>query len=197
MKFISLLLLGALMLGCSEKETDLEKGLNAVTQAETTVIPVLSFQDADTKEVMDYIAKQITTKYPDFQFIISVSSSIPQQEISLQLRDIPASEALRFVSKLSDWRHSYDGPRLHISNDWRSVSDFTYAAFKFPKEVLFDAIPQEGEFIDAKPLLDKMGVRFPEGSQAVYRKSREVLIVKNTRDQIELIEVIIEKSRKR
>jgi len=194
MKHPLYLLLALLWIACSpqtEPKTELELGREAMERLQTVVIPSLSFENTDSHQALEFIASQVRKKYPDFEYLILDEPTATKRTISLNIRNIPAWDALRAITTLGEYHLFFSGPVLKITNSLGCGEDITYRAYRFPKKILIDDEKGQGEFVDVKPLFTKMGLKFPEGTEAVYRQSREILIVRNTVSQLDLIGQIV------
>lgn len=65
----------------------------------------------------------------------------------------------------------------------------------FASPVSAGGSPAPGGRVTAKEVLESAGISFPEGSTVIYNAETSQLIVRNTRDQIELVEALTESLR--
>lgn len=200
MKLLHFSLLLLLLSGCSEKHTpqlsELEQSEKVFSQLTDTIIPHLAFENADVKDMLDFVLVHVKQKHPDIQYVITVDTSIPPTKVSLRLKNVSALNCIRYVTRLGEWRQKISANQILLSNTLSPEgSEFCYSAIKFPQTLLFDEKSESNDIINAKPLLDNLGVRFPDGAEAKYWKSRETLIIKNTQDQIDLINQLVDTNR--
>lgn len=141
---------------------------------------------------------------------------IGDQPITLKLSNVPLAEALRYTTSLVQLKYKVEAyavrvvpmsepegelftniyvvPPTFLSAESGSGGDAGAATSTNP----FESSPSSGTGAPlsgkrtAKQVLENAGITFGEGASAIYTAATSQLVVKNTQDQIELVEAYIE-----
>lgn len=133
--------------------------------------------------------------------------------ISLRLSNVPLAEALRYTASLAQLKYKvepfavkvvpistpdadlftnvYVVPPTFLSTDGGGGGGAA-AADPFADPVAAGGGAGPGSRRSAKEILESAGISFAGGASAIYNKSSSQLIVRNTQDQMELVEAYIE-----
>lgn len=136
--------------------------------------------------------------------------------ITLRLGNVPLAEALRYTTSLAQLKYKvetnavvvvplstpdadmftnvYVVPPTFLSTDAGGGGGGAVAADPFADPVEAGGGALAGRRT-AKDILADAGISFPPGSSAIYNKTSSQLIVRNTQDQMELVEAYIESIR--
>ena len=134
--------------------------------------------------------------------------------ISLRLSNVPLAEALRYTASLAQLKYKvepfavkvvpistpdadlftnvYVVPPTFLSTDGGGGGGGAAAADPFADPVAAGGGAGPGSRRSAKDILESAGISFAGGASAIYNKSNSTLIVRNTHDQMELVEAYIE-----
>ena len=136
--------------------------------------------------------------------------------ISLRLSNVPLAEALRYTASLAQLKYKvepfavkvvpistpdadlftnvYVVPPTFLSTDGGGGGGGggAAAADPFADPVAAGGGAGPGSRRSAKDILESAGISFAGGASAIYNKSNSTLIVRNTQDQMELVEAYIE-----
>jgi len=141
------------------------------------------------------------------------SSAVADTKITLRLKDVPLAEALRYTSSLAQLKYKVDAEGVDIlplstpdadlfTNVYQVPDSFVTLLSKRDEEMSAAADP----FADpvsaggggaiarssARNLLEASGISFPTGSSVTYNPETSQLIVRNSADQMELVEALVE-----
>jgi len=168
---------------------------------ERIIIPKLEFKEATLREAVDFLKKksvELDTQSPFGERGVNIvlkldeNPAIPgltnEQEgrITVSLSNVPLVEALRYVTGLANLKFKVEpygvavvpasmNTDILITKEWR---------------VRPDSIPEIGGN-SAKDWLVANGVQFNGQASATYLRVRNRLVVRNTQDQLDLIDTII------
>lgn len=188
---------------------------------ETIIVPELNFTEVDVVDAIKFLQDQSKALDPaktGVNFVIKVNPSsvagaegeaappaanvqrvIPQ----LNLRNVPMMEVLRIITSLANLQFKVDEYAVYIfptteTSDVQVVRSFSVPpSFFSVKPVPTGAAGSTGaetvSFVtaDVKKELEDKGVKFPQGASASYLSKSAKLIVKNTLDQINLVEQLL------
>ena len=189
--------------GGGNKRRELEEKLERI------VIPELNFRNTTVADALKELEKQsekLDTNEPDpskkgvkietyFADAKAPGTAVPTSSISsdaritLNLKNIPLQDALNYVTKLADLKYQ--------------LKDGTVTAVpqSEPTDVLvtkeYDVPPSfiAGNGTDpakAREFLETSGVQFPPGAIANYFRESGKLIVKNTQENVDLIDKVVD-----
>ncbi len=142
----------------------------------------------------------------------SGSNSIADTPITLKLRNVPLVEALRYTTSLAQLKYKVEPHAVVVVPLSTPDSDLYTNVYRVPPTFLgsvnagggggagpvdpFAPAPDSGSTLSARPdarqILERAGVTFGEGSSAIYNSATGQLIVRNTGDQMELTEAMID-----
>ena len=156
-------------------------------------MPSVQFASATLEEAVEFIRSSVNNAcwddYPvESLNIVLIPGPVPSTaEISLELKDVPVGEALRYIAELSGFTVTVE-PHAVVLRPTSACIDselFTRTFMLEPsygKQLAVDA--------DARAWMSQAGVDFPEGSSA--RTSNEgsqvILVVKSTAARLKKIE---------
>jgi general secretion pathway protein D len=142
----------------------------------------------------------------------STSISTPEPHVTIALSNVPLYVALDYISKLSNLKLKIDPYAVSIvplsePTDIMVTREYQVPPTFIPAKPLDSAgtLPQPGsagvpdpnkarvaQRMDAKEYLSSQGVEFPLGASANYISSGSKLVVRNTRDNIDLIDSLVD-----
>ncbi|MDX6765794.1 MAG: hypothetical protein SFU85_03285 [Candidatus Methylacidiphilales bacterium] len=127
----------------------------------------------------------------------------PQRTLTLNLRKVPLMEVLRFITNLTNLQFKVEEFAVYVFPNTETSDVLVVRSFSVPPN-FFSVKPQNTggtdvtggatvQFVtaDVKKELEGRGVKFPAGASAAYLARSAKLVVKNTLDQINLIEQLL------
>ncbi len=194
------------------------------------VFPSLQFQGASIDEAIEFLrikSKDFDTVEKDptkrgVNLILRTGPTPSTAQISLDLKDVPMTEALRYITELAGMKYKVEPFAVVVV----PLSDLTAEqytrTFTVPPDFLSGASGGEGGGGAAAPvdpfannaaggggggntfkrplaidILKQNGITFPEGSSATFVAATSQLIVKNTQPNIDAIEAFVDSLRKK
>jgi len=138
-----------------------------------------------------------------------------EQTISLRLTNVPLAEALRYVAEGSGMKYKIEPYTVVIVPLWQGTSDLYTRTFRVPPDFLSSASEGGGagggDVVDdpfatggdgggsslqarktAKEILMAQGITFPDGASAFFNPRTSTLVARNTQNNMELIEVLVQ-----
>lgn len=162
------------------------------------ILPSVQFQGATLEEALEYLrvkARDLDT-FTDssgtngVNFILRNGDAPSNASISLDLKDVPLSEALRYVTELAQMKYKVEAHAVLVVPLSENASEQYTRAFRVPQNFL-DASGRR--YKTARQILEGAGITFPEGASAIYSAgSLTTLVVRNTQPNLDLVEAYIE-----
>ncbi len=176
------------------------------------ILPSLDFEEATIEEGLDFLRRktmELDTLEPDpskkgVNIVLRASKDKPPAgPITLKLTNVPVSEALRYITELTNYRYKIEpfGVVIVPKADANSTVLFT-RTFRVPPTFTSgsdELFPEDGgsdlpRRATAKETLERIGITFPEGASAAFDPSTSSLIVRNTEANMELVEAHLQKN---
>lgn len=176
------------------------------------ILPQVDFSDASIKDAADYLTSQSRAIDPEntgVSFLVQNAASDQSKTVTISLRDVPIGEALRYITRLAEVKFKVDENAVLIVPLSARTDVLVTRRFKVRPKFIADAIPEadssdtdsrrRGTAVtqvstsgdQAKAALENLGMEFPEGAQAIYSSVTSLLTVRNTQDQIDLLEELL------
>lgn len=143
------------------------------------------------------------------------AAPVEEQTISLRVSNLPLAEALRYVAEGAGMKYKIEPYTVVIVPLWQGTSDLYTRTFRVPPDFLSSASDGGGagggDVVDdpfatgggdggtalkprqtAKEILMSQGITFPEGASAFFNPRTSTLVARNTQNNMELIEVLVQ-----
>ena len=112
-----------------------------------------------------------------------------EQKITLSLKNIPMSAALDYVTKLAGLKYKTSPNGVAIV----PLSEATEVLVTKEYSVGPEFLRSTGANVKtARKLLENAGVQFPDGADANYLAERSKLVVRNTEDNLDLVDEVVD-----
>jgi general secretion pathway protein D len=179
----------------------------------------VDFTSATLEEVLEYLkvrARDLDPTKKGVDFVNGVSGDDSLRPITLNLVNVPIEEVLRYVTQVAGVNYRVeeyavrivpltDTNQTIISKSYRVPPDFiTSAPTTAPAATAADPFSAQApgtatagalvRRLGAKEYLESRGVIFPEGAGASYNPVANMLTVRNTAKNIELIDGLVEQT---
>ncbi len=190
------------------------------------IFPQVQFQGASIEEAVEFLrvkSRDIDVAETDpakkgVNIILKAGDTPITASISLDLKDVPMVEALRYVTELAGMKYKVE-PFAVLIVPVSDISDQQYTRiYKVPPDFLSmggsDAAAAPAASADpfaanagaaatsgliqrksALDILKAQGIPFPEGASAVFNQVTSQLIVKNTQPNLDLVEAFVDSIR--
>ena len=200
---------------------------------QTIVFPQVAFSGASVEEAIDFLrmkSKELDTSETDpskkgVNIILKQGESPSTTLITLDVRDVPMSEALRYVTDIAGMKFKIEPFAVLVVPVSETTTEQYTRIYKVPPDFLSmgsggapaapapgaapadpfasggAAAPANGGGSTLIPrqtamqILIAQGIPFPEGSSAVFNSVSSQLIVKNTQPNLDLVESFVDSIR--
>jgi len=172
-------------------------------KADAAVIPILSVREAAVEEVIAQITKASGVK------IFYTPKKENEARVTMELTRVPASEAIKYAAGLSNLTITYkkDGvyltdlppdnsptpPRSAPTPQFGAAASLFTREWKVPANFLA-TLSKSAKPGSVQEDLTAAGIVFPAGSSATYLPDRSRLIVRNTQENLDRIDALLEAS---
>lgn len=185
----------------------------------TMMLPRVEFSGATMDEVVELLRVRSLDFDPQgrgINFVMSVPPEARGKPISLTLFNVPMEEVLRYVSEMCGVSYKVDEHAVTFVSLSERNSAIITRSFHVPPDFIQNAPagPAAGAPVDpfaaqapaaggltvrrmgAKEFLESRGVTFPEGTSANFNSATSMLTVRNTIQNMEMVELFVEQASK-
>lgn len=193
---------------------------------QTIVFPQVSFTGATLEEAIEFLRVKsrdldLMERNPEkkgVNIILKAGEAPPTAQITLDLKDVPMAEALRYITELAGMKYKVEPFAVLVVPLSETTSEQYTRSYRVPPDFLSQgggdagggggaaapadpfAAPAAGAaagsaLIKRKTALDilkESGIPFPEGASAVFNPVTSQLIVKNTQPNLDLVEQLVQ-----
>lgn len=190
------------------------------------IFPTVDFEGASLEEAIEFLrikSRDYDTVERDpskrgVNLILRPGANPSSAQISLSLKDVPMSEALRYITELANMKYKVE-PYAVVVVPMTDVGTEQYTrTFLVPPDFLTGGSADGGGAAapadpfasggssggssltgraSAKDVLTAQGILFPEGASATFVSATSQLIVRNTQPNLDAIEAFVDSLRKR
>ncbi len=210
--------------GTSLQTTDIRGGREAIQKKlRDLTISQIDFSGATLEEVMEYLrvrSRDLDPTGKGVDFVVSIPNDQPARPISLNLKEVPIEEVLRYVTQIAGIAYRVEDYAVRlvaltentgviISKSYRVPPDFiTSAPVGAAAPASADPFAAAGagatattgiqiKRLGAQEFLQSYGVSFGEGTGANYSPSSNMLVVRNTAANLEIVDSLVEQAQNR
>lgn len=196
---------------------DPNRGVNIVMKLDTTVTAVAPAPEAAAAPVIPGLEPLPGAGVAPAPMAPVAGINPNEARITVALTNIPLGEALRYITGLANLKFKVEQYAVSvvpqgtptetlITKEWKVspgfLSTVPQAGGADAAAALGGAVPADatrggsgiGRRAEARDFLTAQGVAFPPGSSAIYLPSSSKLIVRNTQENLDLIDAIVEAS---
>ncbi|HBJ87270.1 MAG TPA: hypothetical protein DDZ88_26125 [Verrucomicrobiales bacterium] len=201
------------------------KTLAQLQKMDRIILPSVQFQNATIEEAIEFLRTKSrdldvgSTGGGGVNMILRNGDAPSNARISLDLKDVPLSEALRYVTELAQMKYKVESNAVMIVPLSEDANQMYTRTFKVPPDFLVvdaddsgaaaqsdpfaagGAAPVGGtslqahktakQILTAKEILEAQGVTFPEGATASFNPATSEIVVQNTRPNLDLAGVLV------
>ena len=192
------------------------RGSQAINnKLDSIMIPRIDFTDSSIKEALDFIKKRASdldegdsdNKGINIVLKLPPTSSDASYPITLSLSDVPLREALRYVTEAANLKIKVETHAVVVVLATEDTDELYTKEYKLPPGFITatpgSAPPPVSGLAAgsqsviaarsvARDFLEAQGIQFPKGASANYISSTSRLIVKNTKENLDLIDVLVD-----
>lgn len=174
------------------------------------VLPRVNFTDATVREVIEAIRQRAVTLDASgaeggakgVNIVLKLDESAATQTVTIDLANIPLREALDYVTRLANLKMKVDPYAILIVPVTADTDVLLTKEYRVPPGFI-TALPSGGADASvapegtvavskAKEFLESQGVQFPTGASANFLPSSSRLIVRNTQENLDLVDALVE-----
>ena len=193
------------------------------------IIPQVQFEGATIQEAIEFLrvkSVDLDVKTTDVarkgvNIILKAGPETATANISLDLKDVPMQEALRYITELAGMKYKVEPFAVLVVPVTETTTEQFTRIYKVPPD--FETFGGAGGDAGAAPaaapdpfaagnaaaapasglikrqnaleILKAQGIQFPDGATAVFNKVTSQLIVKNTQPNLDLVESFVDSIR--
>lgn len=176
------------------------------------IIPRLNFTDATVREAIEYLrdvsAQQDrggdATGDRGVNIVLKLDAAAASQTITIDLANIPLREALDYITRLANLKTKLEPYAVLIVPLSEATDTLVTKEYRVPPGFI-TSLPSGGAMDTgtvgetaarsrAKDFLESQGVQFPPGASANFLASSSRLIVRNTQENLDLVDALVESS---
>jgi general secretion pathway protein D len=185
----------------------------------TLRVAKLDFSQATLEEVVEYL--RITSRDTDPEgkgigFILSVEDETKTRTVNLSISDVPLEEVVRYVTEMAGASFKVEDHAVVISSLTAKATYLITKTYRVPPDFIQNsdaggaaAAPAADPFaspaqqvpgglairrLGAKEFLESRGVSFTGDASASFSPATSTLIVRNTAENIALVDMLVEQS---
>ena len=174
------------------------------------LIPRVSFTDATLREVVEAIREQASELDNDpmdaddrgVNIVLKLDETAASQTITLDLASVTLRDALDYVTRLADLKIKVDPYAVLIVPKTEETDILLTKEYRVPPGFITNTPSGGGDtgivgdstvgVSKAKEFLESQGVQFPQGASANFLASSSRLIVRNTQENLDLVDALVE-----
>ncbi len=202
----------------SQDEASKMRSLAVMQKLKAIRIPKVAFSGATIEQALEYLAaksKELDTDGDParrgVKILLKAGDTRSDAQISLDLKDVPMDEALRYVTELAGMKYTVKSDTVMVVPITESTTEFETRTYRAPRDFLTRGedsgtnpptdpfgtpapgvkkeSPPRGNKT-AKEILAEQGIPFPEGAVAVFEPSNRRLVVRNTAANLDMVEAV-------
>jgi hypothetical protein len=204
-----------------EKQVEGNAQAYMINKLNSIIIPQVQFSNATIEEALEFLRvknRDLDVMESDpakkgVSFILKSGEVAPSANISLDLKDVPLGEALRYVTELAGMKYKVEPYAVLVVPITETTTEQYTRIYKVPPNILRGDLGMPTEtaaaapadpfaaggtnnirgaglmpWISALDMLKAQGILFPEGTTAVFNAETNQLIVKNTQANLDLVD---------
>ncbi len=190
-----------------------------VARLRSTMVPKVDFSGATLEEVIEYLrvrSRDLDPKGRGVDFVISLPEEVRNRVISLSLQEAPLEEVLRYAVEMAGAAYRVEDRAVTIVSLSERSSQVITKSYRVPPNFIQTAAvgdqagaapadpfaapaaaPAGGLQIrrmGAREFLESRGVTFKNGASASYNPASNLLIVRNTPDNLAIVDMLVEQA---
>ena len=176
------------------------------------IVPRINFTDATVREAIEYLRQRsdvldteaINPADRGVNIVLKLDQAAASQTVTIDLSNLPLREALTYITNLANLKFKVEPFAVLIVPINEATDTLITKEYRVPPGFI-TATPTGGgdagtEFAStagqstAKNFLESQGVQFPPGASANFLASSSRLIVRNSQENLDLVDALVESS---
>lgn len=192
---------------------------NILVKLRSLLIPIVDLQGASLQEVVEFLrirSRDLDPTKKGVDFVLKVSPETAAMPVTLNMVSVPIEEVLRYATEMSGTVYRADEFAVTITSRAEKSTTLVAKSYRVPPDFLQNA-PADGagaapapadpfapaqaqggglqiRRLGAREFLEQRGVVFPEGTAATYNPGTNILFVKNTAENLAMIDALVEQA---
>lgn len=173
------------------------------------IIPRINFTDATVREAIEYLRDRAAELDRDadpadrgVNIVLKLDPAAAAQTITIDLSNIPLREALDYITRLANLKIKIEPYAVAIVPINEPTDTLLTKEYRVPPGFITNQPSGGGggggggegvaASSTAKDFLESQGVQFPPGASANFLASSSKLIVRNTQENLDLVDALVE-----
>ena len=178
------------------------------------IVPRINFTDATVREAIEYLRQRsealdteaIDTADRGVNIVLKLDQAAASQTVTIDLANLPLREALTYITNLANLKFKVEPFAVLIVPINEATDTLITKEYRVPPGFI-TASPTGGgaggtggigggtaNQSTAKTFLESQGVQFPLGASANFLASSSRLIVRNSQENLDLVDALVESS---
>ena len=182
------------------------------------IIPKVEFTGAGLQEVVEYLrirSRDLDPQGRGVDFVLALSPEAQAKPLDLNLHQIPLEEVVRYVAESSNSAIRIDEFAVRFVSLSEASTEIISKTYRVPPGFIETAPVQDPAVANPDPFatggaaatsnlalrrltaqefLAGRGIAFPEGSSASYSPASNLLLVRNTMDNLSMVDALVEQA---
>lgn len=192
---------------------------NILVKLRSLLIPIVDLQGASLQEVIEFLrirSRDLDPTKKGVDFVLKVSPETAAMPVTLNMVSVPIEEVLRYATEMSGTIYRADEFAVTITSRAEKSTTLVAKSYRVPPDFLQNApaggagaapgpadpfAPAQAQAgglqirrVGAREFLEQRGVVFPEGTAATYNPGTNILFVKNTAENLAMIDALVEQA---
>ena len=196
-----------------EQPTIMSRGTQSIgRKLDEIIIPRINFTDATVREAIEFLRQRsealdteaVETGERGVNIVLKLDQAAASQTVTLDLANLPLREALTYITNLANLKFKVEPYAVLIVPLSEPTDTLITKEYRVPPGFI-TAAPMGGGSAEtpgagvaaqssAKIYLESQGVQFPAGASANFLPSSSRLIVRNTQENLDLVDALVESS---
>jgi general secretion pathway protein D len=174
------------------------------------IVPRINFTDATVREAVEYLRQRSEaldtegseTGERGVNIVLKLDQAAASQTVTIDLANLPLREALSYITNLANLKFKVEPYAVLIVPLNEPTDTLITKEYRVPPGFIANTPSTGGSSGDlgaagrstAKDFLEAQGVQFPPGASANFLASSSRLIVRNSQENLDLVDALVESS---
>ncbi len=174
------------------------------------IVPRINFTDATVREAVEYLRQRseaLDTEGPEtgergVNIVLKLDQAAASQTVTIDLANLPLREALSYITNLANLKFKVEPYAVLIVPVNEPTDILITKEYRVPPGFITSTPSAGGGGGEmgaagrstAKDFLESQGVQFPAGASANFLASSSRLIVRNSQENLDLVDALVESS---
>lgn len=187
---------------------------NALIKLRKLVLPIVDLDGASLEEVVEFLrvrSRELDPQKRGIDIVLKASPELKSKPVTINMSSVPFEEVLRYATEMTNTVYRVDDYAVTISSHAEQSVAITSKSYRVPPDFIQNApatdaaVPSDPfagaaaqpkglltRRLGAKEFLESRGVSFPEGSAASYNPGTNILFVRNTSENLAMVDALVE-----